>query len=167
MTYCTKCGKPTDNGMICEDCMINDSPWLLAMKSKEDDLVEQIEKLKSENAALRDRLGKVEHRLALAERVIANDHEDCYDCNAKGIMCFGYEPMSKGCIDALLRLKEKPLKEAEEDKDRAKLLTKEDYIKASEACRTLEGCKDCPLNQFNDCSYFLDCFEKSRSKGGV
>lgn len=58
MTYCTKCGKPTDNGIMCKDCMILDSPWLFAMKSKEDDLVEQIKKLKSENAALKDRLEK-------------------------------------------------------------------------------------------------------------
>ena len=62
MTYCTKCGKPTNNGIVCEDCIILDSPWLLAMKSKEDDLVEQIEKFKAENAALRERLEKaVEH----------------------------------------------------------------------------------------------------------
>ena len=58
MKYCTKCGKPTDNGIMCKDCMILDSPWLFAMKSKEDDLVEQIKKLKSENAALRERLDK-------------------------------------------------------------------------------------------------------------
>ena len=56
MTYCTKCGKPTNNGIMCEDCIISDSPWLFAMKSKEDDLVEQIEKFKAENAALRERL---------------------------------------------------------------------------------------------------------------
>lgn len=58
MTYCTKCGKPTDNGIMCKDCMILDSPWLFAMKSKEDDLVEQIEKFKSENAKLRAKLDK-------------------------------------------------------------------------------------------------------------
>ena len=58
MTYCTKCGKPTNNGIMCEDCIISDSPWLLAMKRKEDDLVEQIEQLKAENAALRERLDK-------------------------------------------------------------------------------------------------------------
>ena len=56
MTYCTKCGKPTDNGIMCKDCMILDSPWLFAMKSKEDDLVEQIKKLKSENAKLRKQI---------------------------------------------------------------------------------------------------------------
>ena len=56
MNYCVKCGKLTNNGIMCEDCIISGSPWLLAMKSKEDDLVEQNEKLKSENAALRDRL---------------------------------------------------------------------------------------------------------------
>ena len=55
MTYCTKCGKPTNNGIMCEDCIISDSPWLLAMKRKEDDLVEQIEQLKAENADLRER----------------------------------------------------------------------------------------------------------------
>ena len=58
MTYCTKCGKPTNNGIMCEDCIISDSPWLVAMNRKEDDLVEQIEQLKSENAALRERLDK-------------------------------------------------------------------------------------------------------------
>ena len=58
MTYCTKCGKPTNNGIMCEDCIVSDSPWLLAMKAKEDDLVEQIEKLKAENAALHERLNK-------------------------------------------------------------------------------------------------------------
>lgn len=58
MTYCTKCGKPTNNGIMCKDCIILDSPWLLAMKSKEDDLVEQIEQLKAENAALKERLDK-------------------------------------------------------------------------------------------------------------
>ena len=56
MMYCTKCGKPTNNGIICEDCTISDSPWLLALKRKEDDLVEQIEQLKAENAELRARL---------------------------------------------------------------------------------------------------------------
>lgn len=56
MTYCIKCGKPTNNGIMCEDCIISDSPWLLAMKRKEDDLVEQIEQLKAENAELRARL---------------------------------------------------------------------------------------------------------------
>lgn len=56
MTYCTKCGKPTDNGIVCEDCIISDSPWLLAMKRKEDDLAEEVAKLKAENAALRERL---------------------------------------------------------------------------------------------------------------
>ena len=58
MTYCTKCGKPTDNGIMCKDCMILDSPWLSAMNRKENDLIEQIEQLKAENAALRERLGK-------------------------------------------------------------------------------------------------------------
>ena len=58
MNYCVKCGKPTNNGIMCEDCIISGSPWLLAMKSKEDDLVEQNEKLKSENAELRARLEK-------------------------------------------------------------------------------------------------------------
>ena len=56
MTYCTKCGKPTNNGILCEDCIILDSPWLLAMKSKEDDLVEQIEKFKAENTELKAKL---------------------------------------------------------------------------------------------------------------
>lgn len=56
MNYCMECGKPTDNGMICEDCMVNNSPWLLAMKIKENDLEQKIAKLKAENAALRERL---------------------------------------------------------------------------------------------------------------
>lgn len=60
MTYCTKCGKPTNDGIVCEDCIISDSPWLLAMMCKEDDLIEQIEKLKAENADLRERLEKAE-----------------------------------------------------------------------------------------------------------
>ena len=59
MTYCTKCGKPTNNGIMCEDCIISDSPWLLAMKRKEDDLVEQIEQLKAENSALRKQISKM------------------------------------------------------------------------------------------------------------
>lgn len=78
MMYCTKCGKPTDNGMICEDCMINDSPWLLAMNRKEDDLVEQIGQLKAENAALRARLGKFDDlHIHMGEKVyiIADDNE--------------------------------------------------------------------------------------------
>ena len=58
MTYCTKCGKPTDNGIMCKNCMILDSPWLSAMNRKENDLIEQIEQLKAENAALRERLSR-------------------------------------------------------------------------------------------------------------
>ena len=58
MTYCTKCGKPTDNGIMCKDCMILDSPWLSAMNRKENDLIEQIEQLKAENAALKEKLEK-------------------------------------------------------------------------------------------------------------
>lgn len=71
MTYCTKCGKPTNNGLVCEDCIILDSPWLLAMKSKEDDLVEQIEKLKAENAALKERLKKA---VELKKPYLEEDH---------------------------------------------------------------------------------------------
>ena len=63
MTYCIKCGKPTNNGIMCEDCIILDSPWLLAMKSKEADLVEQIEKFKDENAELRHRAQVAENEL--------------------------------------------------------------------------------------------------------
>ena len=59
MNYCVKCGKPVDNGMICEDCMINNSPWLLAMKIKENDLEQKIAKLEAENAELRARLNVV------------------------------------------------------------------------------------------------------------
>lgn len=58
MNYCVKCGKPVDNGMICEDCMINDSPWLSAMKIKENDLEQKITNLEAENAELRERLEK-------------------------------------------------------------------------------------------------------------
>lgn len=58
MSYCTKCGKPTDNEIMCEECIILDSPWLCAMKSKEFDLTEQIKNLKAENAALRERSEK-------------------------------------------------------------------------------------------------------------
>lgn len=77
MTYCTKCGKPTNNGIMCEDCIILDSPWLLAMKSKEDDLVEQIEQLKSENAALRERLEKtVELPCKVGDTIYSLDHFD-------------------------------------------------------------------------------------------
>lgn len=54
MTYCTNCGKPTNNWLVCEDCIISNSPWLLSMKNKEDDLVEQIEQLKAEKAELKD-----------------------------------------------------------------------------------------------------------------
>lgn len=56
MSYCTKCGKPTDNEIMCEECIILDSPWLCAMKSKELDLTEQIKNLKAENDELRARL---------------------------------------------------------------------------------------------------------------
>lgn len=76
MMYCTKCGKPTNNGIMCEDCIISDSPWLLALKRKEDDLVEQIEQLKAENAELRERLDKA-IELPPGDRVwyIAQDEE--------------------------------------------------------------------------------------------
>lgn len=63
MTYCTKCGKPTNNGIMCEDCFVSDSPWLLAMKAKEDDLVEQIEQLKAKNAELKSSLTHVNEEL--------------------------------------------------------------------------------------------------------
>ena len=58
MNYCMKCGKPVDNGMVCEDCMVNNSPWLLATKIKENDLEQEIAELKAENAELRARLDK-------------------------------------------------------------------------------------------------------------
>ena len=58
MTYCTKCGKPTNNGIMCEDCLILGSPWLSAMKRKENDLEEELAELKFENAALRARIDK-------------------------------------------------------------------------------------------------------------
>ena len=76
MNYCTKCGKPTNNGIVCEDCIILDSPWLLAMKSKEYDLVEQIEQLKSENAELRARLKEAKQRAEVAERALATVCEE-------------------------------------------------------------------------------------------
>lgn len=58
MNYCTRCGKPTNNGIMCEDCLILGSPWLSAMKRKENDLEEELAELKSENAELRARLEK-------------------------------------------------------------------------------------------------------------
>lgn len=58
MTYCTECGKPTDNGLVCKECIIADSPWLSAMKIKENDLEREVAKLKAENAALREKLEK-------------------------------------------------------------------------------------------------------------
>ena len=87
MKYCTKCGKPTDNGIMCKDCMILDSPWLLAMKSKEDDLVEQIEQLKAENAALRERLEKaVELPCKIGDEV----YEVHGKCDRKNCVYNGY-----------------------------------------------------------------------------
>ena len=80
MTYCTKCGKPTNNGIMCEDCIISGSPWLLAMNRKEDDLIEQIEQLKSENAALRERLDKaVELPCKVGDKVYGVGFTDCED----------------------------------------------------------------------------------------
>lgn len=61
MNYCMKCGKLTDNGMICENCLVNDSPWLSAMKIKENDLEQKIAKLEAENAELH-------HRAEVAEK---------------------------------------------------------------------------------------------------
>lgn len=81
MRYCTRCGKPTNNGIMCEDCIILGSPWLLAMKSKEDDLVEQNEKLKSENADLRDKLknaGILSH--AVGDRAIIKETGEIRKC---------------------------------------------------------------------------------------
>ena len=68
MTYCTKCGKPTNNGLVCEDCIISNSPWLRSMKNKEDDLVEQIEKLKAENAKLKSSLTHANEELKIRIR---------------------------------------------------------------------------------------------------
>lgn len=79
MTYCTKCGKPTNNGIVCEDCIISGSPWLLAMKRKEDDLIEQIEQLKAENAALRERLDKA-IELPCIEPMTTWDWDDTTGC---------------------------------------------------------------------------------------
>lgn len=43
MNYCTKCGKLIDDySLMCEDCAISNSPWLLALKNKDADLSEQI-----------------------------------------------------------------------------------------------------------------------------
>lgn len=69
MNYCTKCGKPTDNGIMCEECIISDSPWLLAMKSQENDLAEEVAKLKAENAALKKRLDKAVELPTLYEHI--------------------------------------------------------------------------------------------------
>ena len=68
MNYCTRCGKPTNNGIMCEDCLILGSPWLSAMKRKENDLEEELAELKFENADLRERLDKAERRAEVAER---------------------------------------------------------------------------------------------------
>ena len=68
MNYCTRCGKPTNNGIMCEDCLILGSPWLSAMKRKENDLEEELAELKFENADLRERLDKAEHRAEVAEK---------------------------------------------------------------------------------------------------
>ena len=84
MNYCTKCGKPTNNEIVCEDCIILDSPWLLAMKSKENNLVEQIEQLKSENAELRVRLDKAVELPYERKRLLWGDKDKetllCPDC---------------------------------------------------------------------------------------
>lgn len=80
MSYCTKCGKPTDNEIMCEECIISDSPWLCAMKSKEFDLTEQIKNLKAENAALRERLDKaVELPCKVGDKVYGVGFTDCED----------------------------------------------------------------------------------------
>ena len=85
MTYCIKCGKPTNNGIMCEDCIILDSPWLLAMKSKEADLVEQIEKFKAENAELRHRAQVAENELKLYKLAVKIWQERYSD-----IRCFNF-----------------------------------------------------------------------------
>lgn len=55
MNYCTKCGKLIDDySLMCEDCAVSNSPWVLALKNKDADLSEQITQLKAENAVLRD-----------------------------------------------------------------------------------------------------------------
>mgnify|MGYP005799057413 CR=1 FL=1 len=97
MIYCTKCGKPTNNGIMCEDCIISDSPWLLALKRKEDDLVEQIEQLKAENAELRERLDKavelpckIGDKLYYVNKYTRVPRIETYDIRAIGIE--GNEP---------------------------------------------------------------------------
>ena len=70
MTYCTKCGRPTDNGLVCKECIISGSPWLSAMKRNENDLVEQNEKLRAENAELKARLERtVELPCKIGDRI--------------------------------------------------------------------------------------------------
>lgn len=59
MNYCTKCGKLIDDySLMCEDCAVSNSPWVLALKNKDADLSEQITRLKAENDALRERLNR-------------------------------------------------------------------------------------------------------------
>lgn len=75
MNYCTKCGKPLENGFMCEECVVSNSPWLLAMKTKENDLAEEVAKLKSENAALRERLGK-----SVDKKAVSGFLAEMFDC---------------------------------------------------------------------------------------
>lgn len=70
MSYCMKCGKPTDNRMVCEDCMINGSPWLSAMKRKENDLEQENAKLRAENVVLKERLERTVELKAKAGDVL-------------------------------------------------------------------------------------------------
>lgn len=79
MSYCTKCGKPTDNGMICEDCIVNDSPWLSAMKRKEKDLEEEVAKLKAKNVALQARLEKAVELPKIGDEIYIIEDGYC-DC---------------------------------------------------------------------------------------
>ncbi len=87
MSYCTKCGKPTDNEIMCEECIILDSPWLCAMKSKEFDLTEQIKNLKAENAALRERLEKA---IELPCKIGDEVYEVHGKCDRKNCVYNGY-----------------------------------------------------------------------------
>ena len=71
MNYCIKCGKLIDDySLMCEDCTVSNSPWLLALKNKDADLSEQITQLKAENAELRERMRKAAEELEIIKGLI-------------------------------------------------------------------------------------------------
>lgn len=59
MSYCIECGNPIDDySLMCENCTISNSPWLLALKNETAELSKQIMRLEAENAELHERLEK-------------------------------------------------------------------------------------------------------------